>query len=274
MASAILSTSYHGATAVGRVVTELWRYRALLWALVCRHVNARYRGSMLGFVWSFLNPLCLIAVYSLVFQYYIRFDGTPHYTLFLFAGLLPWIWFSSGLIEATGAISGGGSLVTKAMFPPHILPIVSILTNLANFLFAIPLLIGVMLYSGIIPGAEILLLPVVILVELIFMAGLALGLSAINVHYRDVQHILGNVMSLWFFLCPIIYPVSNVPERFKATLLLNPVALFTEMYHAILLEGAMPQLDKLLFTAVIALTAFVIGAKVHYHYREGFAELV
>ena len=131
-----------------RNVSELWKYRALIWALVGRHLRARYRGSILGFLWSFLNPLCLIAVYSLVFQYYIRFNDVQHYSLFMFAGMLPWIWFSSGLLEATGSISGGGSLVTKAMFPPHILPMVSVLTNLANFIFAIPLLFGFMLVAG------------------------------------------------------------------------------------------------------------------------------
>ena len=99
-----------------RNIVEMWRYRVLIWALVCRHLNTRYRGSFLGFIWSFLNPLCIIAVYSLVFRYYVRLQSVEHYTLFLFAGLLPWIWFSGGLLEATSAISGGGSLITKAMF--------------------------------------------------------------------------------------------------------------------------------------------------------------
>lgn len=257
-----------------RNMQELWRFRALVWALVGRHLNARYRGSMLGFVWSFLNPLCLIAVYSLVFQYYIRFNDVQHYTLFMFAGLLPWIWFSSGLLEATGAISGGGSLVTKAMFPPHILPVVAVLTNLANFLFAIPLLFGFMWIVGINPGVSILMLPVVIFLELMFLIGLSLGLSALNVHYRDVQHILGNLMTLWFFLCPIIYPITNVPERFRFTLLLNPVALFTEMYHKILIDGGYPEPLKLLFVFAVAGASLVAGSMIFNRYREDFAELV
>jgi len=111
---------------MNRNLVELWRYRALIWALSCRYLNTRYRGSFLGFFWSFLNPLCLILVYSLVFTYYIRFDSVGNYTLFLFTGLLPWLWFSSGLLEATAAISSGGSLITKAIFPPQILPVVAI----------------------------------------------------------------------------------------------------------------------------------------------------
>jgi len=257
-----------------RNIQELWRFRTLIWALVCRHLNARYRGSVLGFVWSFLNPLCLIAVYSLVFQYYIRFQDVHHYTLFLFAGLLPWIWFSGGLLEATAAISSGGSLITKAMFPAHILPVVAILTSLANFLFAVPLLIAFMLLAGLIPAASLVMLPVVILVELVFLIGLSLMLSAINVHYRDVQHILGNLMTLLFFLCPIIYPAANVPEKYRFTLLLNPVALFTEMYQGMFIDGTFPQPAKLAFCAALAGLSFIIGCLVFNRYREEFAELV
>lgn len=257
-----------------RNLKELWRYRSLVMALVGRHLHARYRGSFLGFIWSFLNPLCLIAVYSLVFQYYIRFDDVDHYTLFLFSGLLPWIWFSGGLLEATGAISGGGNLITKAMFPAHILPMVAVLTNLVHFLLAIPLLLGFMVLTGIMPAASVIAFPVVIAVELLFLAGLSLGLSALNVYYRDVQHILGNVMTLWFFLCPILYPVKNVPEHLRFTLYLNPVALFTEMYQGLLIDGAFPDLKLLGIAGAMSLLTFLLGNLVFNRYRDGFAELV
>ena len=257
-----------------RNIKELWKYRALVWALVVRHLNARYRGSMLGFVWSFLNPLCLIAVYSLVFKYYIRFDDVESYTLFLFAGLLAWIWFSSGLLEATGTICGGGSLVTKAMFPAHILPTVSVLTNLANFLFALPLLIGFMLINSVMPTYAFFVLPIVIVIELVFMLGLSFALSALNVKYRDVQHILGNIMTLWFFLCPILYPESKVPDQFKFTLTFNPVAHFTKMYHQIFIEGHVPSLAEFGIVIAFSVVTFFIGNVVFNRYREEFAELV
>lgn len=257
-----------------RNLKEFWRFRALVWALVGRHLRSRYRGSVLGFFWSFLNPLCLMAVYSLVFKFYIRFDAVENYSLFMFAGLLPWIWFSSGLIEATASISSGGSLITKAMFPAHLLPLVSVCTNLANFLFALPLILIFMLVVGVPWGVSLLALPLVILVQLVFIQGLALALSAINVHFRDTQHVLGNLMTLWFFLCPIIYPVTNVPERFRFTLLLNPVASFTVMYQQIFLEGRFPDFSKLGILALVSLLVFILGNKVFNHYREGFAELI
>lgn len=257
-----------------RTVSELWKYRTLAWALTCRHLNARYRGSLLGFLWSFLNPLCLIAVYSLVFRYYIRFDSVDNYTLFLFTGLLPWIWFSSGLLEATGSISSGGSLITKAMFPPQILPFVAVLTNLANFIFALPLLIGFMILSGIDPTASLLVLPAVVFVELLFLCGLGLAFSALNVHYRDIQHILGNLVTLWFFLCPILYPLENVPDKFKFTMQFNPVAQFTEMYQGIFLSAQIPQLAVLAIIFGASLATFWIGSLIFEHYREEFAELI
>jgi ABC-type polysaccharide/polyol phosphate export permease len=259
---------------VKRIVSEVWQYRALLWGLVERHLRARYRGSLLGFVWSFLNPLCLIAVYSLVFRYYIRFDSVEHYTLFLFAGLLPWIWFSSGLLEATGSISAGGSLITKALFPPHILPLVAVLTNLMHFLFAVPLLVGFMLLSGLVPSVSFVALPLVILIEALFLAGLSLALSALNVRFRDIQHILGNVMTLWFFLCPILYPIENVPERFRFTMLLNPVAQFTEMYQAIFLRGEFPSVITLGIALAVSLVICALGSAIFNRYRDEFAELV
>ncbi len=259
---------------MGRNLREIWRHRSLIWALVCRHLNARYRGSALGFIWSFLNPLCLIAVYSLVFRYYIRYDTVQNYTLFLFTGLLPWIWFSSGLLEATSSISGGGSLITKAMFPPHILPIVSVFTSLANFLFAIPLLLAFMLFEGVTPGPSLFALPIVIFAEMIFLTGLSLAFSALNVHYRDLQHILANLLTFWFFLCPILYPTTSVPERFQFTLIFNPVAQFTMMYQSIFLENSVPQIKLLSMVFVTSLVVLYAGNAIFNAYRDDFAELV
>ena len=257
-----------------RTISEMWKFRALTKALVGRHLRTRYRGSVLGFIWSFLNPLCLIAVYALVFKYYIRFDSVENYTLFLFAGLLPWIWFSSALLEACVSISGGGSLITKAMFPPQVLPLVSVVTQLMNFLFAVPLLIAFMLYSGVVPNISLIALPLILFNQFIFLLGLSLLFSAINVKFRDVQHILGNVVTLWFFLCPILYPANVVPDKFKFTLILNPVAQYSEMYQSIFLNGQFPDWNSYVFTLLIACVTFLFGNIVFDYFREDFAEFV
>lgn len=257
-----------------RNLQELWRFRVLIWSLVSRHLNARYRGSFFGFFWSFLNPLCLIAVYALVFRYYIRFNQVENYALFVFVGLLPWLWFSTAVLEATSAINSGGHLITKAMFPPHVLPVVAILTHLANYLFAIPLLFLFMFYSNVPVSWSLIALPLVIFLELVLLTGLSLGLSALNVHFRDIQHILGNLLTLLFFLCPILYPVTVIPERFQFTLWLNPVALFTTMYQDIFFRGEFPGALPLLTVSGFAIVAFALGNWIFNQYRESFAELV
>lgn len=257
-----------------RIIKEIWKFRALIWALVSRHLKARYRGSFLGFLWSFLNPLLLIAVYSLVFKYYIRFQEQDNYTVFMFTGLLPWIWFSSGLIEATSSISGGGSLITKAIFPAHVLPIVSVLTNLIHFIFALPLLILAMLLNGISPHVTIVLVPLIMAIQLSLMTGLSLILSSLNVYYRDIQHILGNFMTFWFFLCPIIYPTSTVPDRFKFSLVINPMAALVEAYHKTILEGSLPSFTTLSYLSLLSFAFCYFGAIVFNSYRDQFAEAI
>lgn len=255
-----------------RVVSELWRSRALIDALVRRHVATRYRGSALGFLWSFMNPLCLMAVYTLVFRYYMRFDGGPHYHLMVFAGLLPWIWSSSALAEGTSSLVSSGHLITKSMFPAHILPFVSVTASMVHFLLALPMLALFMVASGVPVTAAWLLLPVVVVLHAVFLDGLVLALSALNVFYRDVQHLVGNVLTFLFFLCPIVYPPAAVPERFRWMVDLNPFALLTEVYQMVLIDGRLPSAGSLLYIVGFTVLTWAAGALVHDTFRERFAE--
>ena len=131
-----------------------------------------------------------------------------------------------------------------------------------------------MLFSGLTPGLSLAWLPVIIFVELLFLSGLSLMFAALNVHFRDIQHILNNFLTLWFFLCPILYSVSTIPEGFRPTIYFNPVALFTLMYHGVIMEGQSPQLSHLFLTSAAAILTFAIGNYIFNFYREGFAELV
>lgn len=256
------------------LIENLVRHRALVVALLVRQLKARYRGSILGFVWTFLNPLLLMAVYALVFRFYMRI-AVPNYALFLLAGLLPWTWFSSSLAEGANTIVQGSSLVSKSLFPTEILPTVVVLANMVNFVLTIPLLViaGWLYGVGVSPFAWLAVLPV-IAVECVFILGLVLGLAALNVHYRDVQHILTNLLLLWFFLTPIVYPVSQVPDTMQPLLWLNPVALFTEIYHDLLITGAWPSIRVVAILFVYSLASLLLGAKIFDDYRDTFPELV
>ncbi len=255
-------------------IKELYKYRALVWALVTRHLASRYRGSALGFLWSFLNPLCLMLVYMLVFKYYIRFNSVDNYTVFLFCGLLPWIWFSSALIEGTNAIVSSGHLVTKSMFPAHLLPTVAVLTSMVHFLFSLPLLFIFMFFYGMSFYATLLLLPFVIVGQFLLLYGATLLLSALNVHLRDVQHVVGNLITFLFFLCPILYPLEVVPEKFRFTMEYNPLALLTIFYHDVIIDGAVPGVLPVVYFSVFSLLVVFLGMKVFSRYRESFAELL
>ncbi len=193
-------------------LAQLPRYRGLIQSLVARELKARYRGSVLGMFWSFGNPLLLILVYSTVFHYFVaaRADVQP-YALFLCCGLLPWTWFAASLNESTNSLIAGGNLIKKVLFPAEILPIVSVLANMVQFLLALPILAVFLIYyantpivgaDGVVGEprvalhlAELVWLPLVVLVQLVLTTGLALFLSALTVHFRDIRDILSNVLT-------------------------------------------------------------------------------
>ena len=253
---------------------QIYKFRALIWALVIRHLSIRYRGSALGFLWSFLSPLCLMGVYTLVFTYYVRGFSVENYSIFLFSGLLPWIWTSSALQEGASSVVASGHLITKSMFPPQILPVVSVLTTLVNFLLSLPMLFVFMLVAGANFPVQLLLLPLVIVGHFFLLLGAVLALSALNVFFRDVQHLIANILTLLFFLCPIIYPASSVPERFRFSLELNPFAAITVLYHQILIEGVWPRIDQIAVFILMMVFAMLLGTAIFNKYREGFAEVL
>lgn len=252
----------------------LFRYRALVSALVTRHVSMRYRGSMLGFLWSMLNPLCLMLVYSLVFQYYIRFTAVENYALFVFCGLLPWTWFASGLSEGTSSIVASGHLITKSMFPAHILPVVAVCTTMINFLLSLPILLLFILFAGLPLNWTLVAVPFVILIQGVFLSGLVLGLATLNVRFRDVQHVIANVLTLLFFLCPVVYPASTVPAQWQFTMQLNPLALFIQSYQQLLLNGVLPPIWQIGYLTLWAIGALALGNILYNRYHESFAELL
>ena len=264
-------------------VAELYRFRALIGTLVLRELRARYRGSVLGFLWSFLNPLLLMVVYVLVFSVYLRVP-MQNYAVFLFTGLLPWLWFSSSLGHATSVIVGSGSLVKRILFPAEILPLVSVLANLANFLLSLPLLFAFLLVFGIRPAPVLAFLPLLLAIQLLLTVGLALPLAALNVHLRDVEQILANALVLLFFLSPILYPVTTVPPvlhlpdglsmPLRPLYFLNPVAGLVQGYQNVIFYGREPHWIHLGMVAAVALAAFWAGYRVFDRFRDGLAEEV
>ncbi len=259
---------------------QLVRYRGLIQSLVARDIKARYRGSVLGFFWSFINPLMLLVVYTLVFSI-IQPAGhsadTEPYALFMFCGILPWTWFSVSLMESANVLIGGGGLVKKVLFPAEVLPIVTVLSNMVHFFFGLPILILFLIYyhRTTLNIGELAWFPVIVLVQLIFTTGLALILSALTVHFRDIRDILGNLITFWFFATPIIYPMSQTPVSIRKYFNLNPFAHLAISYQEVLFyPGPFGHLKWLMVLAAGSVLTFLAGYFLFDRLRDSFAEEV
>ncbi len=254
-------------------IQEIYRYRGLIYSLVARELQARYRGSVLGFFWSFLSPLLLFAVYALVFSVYMRIQ-MENYTSYLFVGLLPWTWFSASLMEGATSIIGSGNLVTKVPFPAQVLPLVKVLANLFNYLLSMPILIVVLFIGGIKIGWPWLAFPLVLGSNLLLTLGISLFLACINTYFRDTQHLLGIILTLWFFLTPILYPASMIPDNLKFLLWINPEAIYIREYQDIFFYMKFPDWQGFLYVTLFSILILLLGIWIFEAFKEGFAEKI
>ena len=257
---------------------SLLRYRGLIQSLVARELKARYRGSVLGFVWSFVNPLLLLSVYSFVFTTIMpnADPRTKPFAVFLFCGLLAWTWFAASLTEAASSLISGGNLIKKVLFPAEVLPIVSVLANMVHFLLGLVILAAFMVGFRHYPNpASLPWFPVVIIIQLVFTLGLALGLSALTVHFRDIRDLLSNVLTLWFFATPIIYPyfLPSV-SRFLWLFRLNPFYHLAISYQEILFFDRFGHARSLMLLGVLSVAVFLAGYWLFDRLRDSFAEAV
>jgi len=270
---------------MSQVAKRLFGFRGLLLTLVVRELKARYRGSLLGYFWSLINPLLLLAVYTFVFNYIFRprMEGADPYALFLMTGLFPWIWVSASLLEGTVSLTGNAGLIRKAVFPAEVLPMVTVLSNLVHFLFALPILAGALIVGRLMMGYPVggwtaVLLPLVVLVQLPLLAGMSLGLAALNVHFKDVKDIVSNLLTLMFFLTPIIYVLTSIPVEFGALRWViawaNPFTPFTMGYQALLFHGVVPSPMLWLHMLAWTVVAWVTGSWLFGRLGENLAEAV
>ncbi|MCP3098543.1 ABC transporter permease [Myxococcus sp. K15C18031901] len=258
-----------------RLVRELYQYRGLLLSLVQRELKARYRGSFLGFLWTFLNPTLHMLVYALLFTVVMR-QNTPNYAYFMFVGLLPWIWFSSSLSAGASAISDRRDLMTKVRFPAQVLPTTVVVTNLCNYMLSLPLMLVLGAFYGQLPTWHVIAFPLVVAIQLVFTLAIVYILAAINVAFRDLQHIVNNVLTLWFFTTPVLYQTSTIQdERMRlAVLTLNPMSSLLVSYQAIFYEHRLPDAGPLAGLAVFSLVLLWGASTIFESRREEFAESI
>lgn len=249
----------------------LYRHRELIGILVAKQLKLRYRGTLLGFLWTLLNPLLLMLVYTLVFAVYFRID-LPSYPAFLFTGLLPWLWFSSSLQQGVTSILDGTSLVTRSQFPAEVLPVVSLVANTVNFLLMLPLLFAFLLAFRVPLGAPLLALPFLIALEFLLALGIILITAAANVRFRDLQHIIIHLLTVLQFLTPVFYPVNLIPESLRPWALANPLAVLMAAFHDVLYWNRFPSWPPLLALLALAGVVLSVATAMFSRYKQTFAE--
>ncbi len=268
-----------------RLARSIFRYRSLLATLTSRELKARYRGSVLGYVWSLFNPLLLLAVYTFVFStiFAPRDDNvTPYgpYGLFLATGVFPWLWLSASWVEGTSALSANAGLIRKASFPAELLPIVSVLANLAHFAFALPVIGGAVAYFSTrghdVGGWATLTAPLVALLQLPLVVGLALGFAALNAHFKDVKDILANLLTLLFFMTPILYTLKVLEPMPVVHWVVahNPITPFIRAYQETIFYGRLPGPGHWLEMVVVGLVVWTLGAWVFDRLSDTLVEAV
>jgi ABC-type polysaccharide/polyol phosphate export permease len=267
---------------------ELWAYRNLIYNLVVRDLKVRYKNSVLGILWSLLNPLLMMLVFTFVFKVLAGNSSLPAYPAFILSGVLAWNLFSASVIGATNSIVGNAHLIKKVYFPREVLPIAVVLSNLVNYLLALPVYFILALLLGRSPTVWVLLLPAVILVQLLFTLGVSFVLATVNVFYRDTQIVMEVVMLAWFFMTPVFYSINQVArdgwhvgnivlssydvQRWMR--ILNPLASIVASYRDVLYWGARPGIDFFMRTAVTALFFLVVGYLIFHRFSPVFGEEV
>jgi lipopolysaccharide transport system permease protein len=254
---------------------ELWEYKELLYFLIWRDIKVRYKQTVLGAAWAIIQPFFTMVVFSLFFGHLAKMpsDGIP-YPIFAYAALVPWTFFANGLGKASNSLVGSSNLVKKVYFPRLSMPIANVLSGVVDFVLAFIMLIGMMFYFGIVPTVNVIYLPLLLLLALTTALGVSLWLSAMNVQFRDVQHVIPFITQLWMFATPIVYPSSLLPEPWRTLYGINPMAGVVEGFRWALLGTSTAPGPMLIVSALAALLLLISGAFYFRRLEKTFADVV
>lgn len=251
---------------------EIFQYREMIFSLVKRDLRGRYKGSVLGFLWTFINPLLQLLVYTMVFSTIMR-SGIKDYYMFLFVALVPWIFFSTSLTGGASCIIAQQDMVKKIYFPREVLPIAHVTSQFINMLFCFLVIFAVLIIGRYqINFKALLCLPVVMIVEYILALGITMVVAAVTVYLRDVEYILGILTMAWQFLTPVMYGVDMVPVQLQKIFYLNPMTPIIVAYRKILYEGQVPQLGTLVSGALMGGLILVVGWMLFHRLQKHFVE--
>jgi ABC-2 type transport system permease protein len=253
-------------------IKELIEYREMIRSLVRKDLRGRYKSSVLGFLWTFINPLCQIIIYTIVFSNIFRMDIEKYY-LFLTVVMIPWVFFSSSLTGGALSVVNSKDLLTKIYFPREVLPISYVTSCFINMLLSFVVVFAVIALSGWgFAWNAILFLPIVMAVEYILCLGFAMIISACTVYVRDLEHIINVLMMAWIYMTPVMYDLDFVPDRLKKIFYINPMTSVALSYRKILYYKSEPDLSTMASACIVGIAALVLGSVIFSRLQKNFVE--
>lgn len=253
------------------MMKELYKYREFIKTSVMKEFRGKYKKSFLGVLWSFINPLLQLLVYSLVFSFIMKVD-VPHFTVFLVVALIPWNFFNTTIVQSTSTVICNGGILKKVYFPREILPISIVTSNMLNFFVSLIIILGALFISGIGININILFIFGIMIIQYMLTLGFAFILSAITVYIRDLEYFISVLMMLWFYLCPIVYGMNMIPDNLLKYFRFNPMLHIINAYRDILYYKTAPQIDTLLILFLICSIFCFAGYKIFKKLEKRFVE--
>lgn len=253
------------------VFKEIYNYRELLKTNIKKEIRGKYKGSWLGVLWTFLNPLLMLAVYAFVFPYILRVN-VDNYTIFMIVALIPWNFFTTAIQSGTGSVVANGNILKKVYFPREIIPISITTSQLVNFLITCIIMAVFIIFSGVGFSVHALLFPLLVLIQYILILGLTFILSALTVFVRDIDHFVSVILMLGFYATPIVYQGEMLPKKFQIFLKLNPMAQLVEAYRSILYYHRMPDMTMLIIWGLGSVALLVVGYLIFKKLEKSFVE--
>lgn len=253
---------------------ELYQYREMIASLVRKDLKGRYKGSVLGFLWTFLNPLLQLLVYTMVFSVILK-SGIPNYYLHLFVALVPWIFFASSLTTGAKLVLDQKNMIKKIYFPREVLPVAYTVSSFCNMLFSFIIVFAVIGVMGL--GISLTALPwliPVMAIQFLLVLGVNLITSSVTVYVRDLEHIMGVVSMAWMYLSPVVYGIDFVPENWQGWYLYNPMAPLILSYRNILYYQTAPEMKHLGIALAVSLVILAVGAMTFSRLQRRFAEVL
>lgn len=252
---------------------EIFRFKEMIKSWTRKELRTRYKGSFLGFLWTFVNPLLQLAVYSIIFPFVMRFSQ-ENYAMFLFVALIPWNFFTSSMQGACGLIVWNSNMVTKVYFPREVLPISYTFSGLMNMIFSYAIVFPMLVLFKVPFTWNLLWLPVLMFCQTILCLGIALIVSSVNVYFRDIEYMIGVFVMALYFLTPIMYEMSALPSKLQMLMYLNPMTGYILMYRDVTFNGRGLSLNMLVFSFVYSVIVFIVGYFIFEKLQRKFTEVL